>query len=184
MESQLKISGLLRVRLSTPDPDAVTIHADQYDPSAWRKDDRGWWCNNSTRQHNAFVNQGLVAILRRYFNIATVPAVPSHITLSSDNTAVTAATTSFGGTIAVKAFTGGTPTISGNTVTVGTDFVKADIAFSIRKVGISNGAPDGNAQDIVGGAGVAPYNEPFTIDLTTTSAFDLRPEIDVTLSAI
>lgn len=184
-ESLIKVSGLLRVKLAVDDPDAVVIVADEHDPKAWkREDDTGLWRNDTTRQHNAFVNQGLVAILRRYFNIATVPAAPSHITLSSDNLAVTATTTSFGGTISAKAFTGGTPTIAGNTVTVGADFVKADVAFSIRKVGISNAAADANAQDIIGGAGVSPYNESFTIDLTTTTAFDLRPEIDVTLTAV
>ena len=181
--SMLKVEGLLRCRIATPDPDAAVIVCDDYDPKAWRKDERGLWVNEA-RHHNAFVNAGLQAMLDRYFGIGGPPSAPTHLILSSDNTAVTASTTSFGGTISAKAFTGGTPTRSGQTVTVGADYVKADVAFSVRKVGISRGASDGAAQDIIGGAGSSPYNEAFTLDLTSTSAFNLRPEIDVTLTAV
>lgn len=182
-KSLVHIEGLLRARIATPTPDAVIVAADDFDPAAWRKDSRGWWVNEA-REHNAFVNAGLEAILDRYFGIGGPPTAPTHIILSSDNTAVTAATTAFGGTISAKAFNGGTPSRAGRTVTVGADYTKADANFVIRKIGISRGAADGAAQDIIGGAGAGIYAEAFTIDLTATAAFDLRPEIDVTLSAV
>ena len=38
--------------------------------------------------------------------------------------------------------------------------------------------------DIIGGAGTSPYNEPLTIDLTGTTSFTFRPQIDVALTAV
>lgn len=184
------IKGLMRMKMWTTDPDAVVIDGCDYDARKWRKDGDFWF--NLALQHNAFVDSGLVNMLRQYFGIATIPGRPVRMGLSSDNTAVTAGTLIFGGTFVSKVFNGGTPSISGNTVTSGADFTKGvapNVNFSIRKVGLTNATADstdtsGAAQDIIGGAGAGVYNEPLTIDLSSTSAFNLRPEIDVTLTAV
>lgn len=132
---------------------------------------------------NAFVNQGLNAALDRIFNLSP-PTQPTRIQLSSDNTAVTAATTTMGGTVSNKAFSPAA-TRSNQTVTAGADFTQADVSFSIRKVGLLNTATDAGTglYDVIGGAGVSPYNQAFTIDLTSTTSFTLTMQIKVTASA-
>lgn len=181
------VRGLLRAHIATRDPDAIHIRGMDV-IGRWRRHPTGMWLSPEYQRTNAYVNQGLQRALDRFFNLGGPPAAPTHMGVSSDNTAVTAATTSFGGTFRSAAFSGGTPVRAGNIVTAGADFTKGagagQIDFSVRKIGLSAGAADGNAMDIIGGAGVAPYNEPLTIDLTGTSAFTLRLEIDTEFIAV
>lgn len=137
---------------------------------------------------NAFVNIGLNNALDRMFNLAT-PNPPSHIGLSDDNTAVIATTTLIdptpsGLSPAIKAFSPAASR-SSQTVTAGATFTQTDVNFIIRKVGLLNGATDAGTglYDVIGGSGVAPFNQPFTIDLTGTTSFSLTMQIQVTASA-
>lgn len=183
------VRGLLRARVVTPDPDAVVVRGVEVEGEWERDPDTGMWRSPEYRRANAYVNQGLQRALDRFFNIGATTA-PSHVAASSNNDAVTAATTQFAptGTVRFAAFSGGAPSRVGNVVTAGGDFTKGagagQVDFSIRKIGLSAGSTDGNAMDIIGGAGAAPYNEPLTIDLTGTSAFNLRLEIDTEFIAV
>lgn len=133
---------------------------------------------------NAFVNIGLNNALDLLFALAA-PGVPSRIQLSSSTTAVTAATTTMGGTISNKAISPAASRAS-QTVTAGATFTQADVAFVITKVGLLNTSTDAGTglYDVIGGTGgSAPYNQPFTIDLTGTTSFSLTMQILVTAAA-
>jgi hypothetical protein len=188
MESRGGVSGLLIATIITPDPDACIIEGLKV-RRGWTKDSKGFWTFIGYR-HNAFLNQGLQAVARRYANIATVPAAPTGIAVSSDNTAVTATSTTFGGTFRYAAVNATFPSISAQTVSYQSDFTKGSgagqIDFSVRKLGVTNATTDavGAVQDIIGGAGSSPYNEPLTIDLTSTTSFTFRPQIDMTFLAV
>lgn len=186
---RIALKGTLRAVILTPDPDAVVIEGMDWD-GRWSKDDEGMWVSSPLIRHNAFLNQGLQAILNRYAAINGPPAVPSRIAASSDNTAVTAASTTFGGTFRSNAMNATFPSLSAQTLSFQSDFTKGagatQIDFSVRKLGITNASTDavGAVQDIIGGAGLSPYNEPLTIDLTSTTSFTFRPQIDVALTAV
>lgn len=133
---------------------------------------------------NAFVNIGLNNALDRLFNLAS-PTQPTHIGLSSNTAAVTAATTTLGGTVSIKAFSPAASRAS-QVVTAGATFTQADVAFVITKVGLLNTSTDAGTglYDVIGGTGgSAPYNQPFTIDLTGTTSFSLTMQIQVTAAA-
>lgn len=132
---------------------------------------------------NAFVGKGLTQSLDRIFNL-TPPTEPTRIQLSSDNTAVTAASTTMGGTVSNKAIS---PAASRtlNVVTAGATFTQADVAFVIKKVGLLNTSTDAGTglYDVIGGAGVSPFNQAFTLDLTGATTFSLTIQIQCTASA-
>lgn len=185
----ITVKGRLSAVIWTPDPDAVVVEGLEWD-GRWKKDREGMWRSTPMERDNAFLNQGLQAILDRYAGIGGPPAVPSRIFVSSDNTAVTAATTTAGGTFRSNTMNATFPSRASQTLSFQADFTKGagagQIDFSVRKLGITNSATDsvGGAQDIIGGAGVSPYAEPLTIDLSSTTAFTFRPQIDVTASAL
>ncbi len=191
--------GLLKATVVTPDPDAVVMTGVEF-----KKNDRGqlWvpkvvpkfdhgklveklqWEAVAYR-HNAFVNIGLNNALDLLFALAS-PTVPTRIQVSNSTTAVTAATTTMGGTISNKAFS---PAASRTlqTVTAGATYTQADVAFVITKVGLLNTSTDAGTglYDVIGGTGgSSPYNQPFTIDLTSTLSFSLLMQIAVTGAAI
>lgn len=133
---------------------------------------------------NAFVNIGLNNALDLLFALAS-PGVPSRIQLSSSTAAVTAATTTMGGTVSNKAISPAASRAS-QVVTAGATFTQADVAFVITKVGLLNTSTDAGTglYDVIGGTGgSAPYNQPFTIDLTGTTSFSLTMQILVTAAA-
>lgn len=133
---------------------------------------------------NAFVNLGLNMALDRIFNL-TPPTAPTNIQLSNSTTAVTAATTTMGGTVSNKAISPAA-TRTNQTVTAGATFTQADVTFVITKVGLLNTATDAGTglYDIIGGTGgAAPYNQPFSIDLTGATSFSLTIQVLVTASA-
>ncbi len=182
--------GLLIATIITPDPDAVIVQGMEF-----KRHDRGqlWaprWLDDSLQweakayRHNAFVNIGLNNALDLLYALAS-PGVPSRIQLSSSTTAVTAATTTMGGTVSNKAFS---PAASRTlqTVTAGATYTQADVAFVITKVGELNTSTDAGTglYDVIGGTGgSSPYNQPFTIDLTGTTSWSLLMQIAVTGAA-
>lgn len=187
---KLRVGGRLSFKIETPDPDAVIVEGCDWDDKEWAKDpETGFWVNVGCMD-NAFLNQGLQAILRRYASIATIPAAPTGIAVSSDNTAVISTTTTMGGTFRYSAFNATFPSIAAQTASFQSSFTKGagagQIDFAVRKLGITNATTDavGAIQDIIGGAGAGVYAEALTIDLTSTTGFTFTPQIDVTLSAL
>lgn len=184
---RIGVEGVLTATIFTPDPDAVVIEGMEWDGTWSRTEQRGVWVAHP-RRHNAFVNSGLQNMLDRWMN--GTGTSPTRIAVSSDNTAVTVSTTTFGGTFRSSTFNATFPSRSAQTSSFQSDFTKGagtnQIDFSVRKIGLTNASTDAASavQDIIGGAGTSPYNEALTIDLTSTTSFTFRPQIDVTLSAV
>jgi len=130
---------------------------------------------------NAFVNQGLQAVLDSAYGDLVANRI-DHIALSGDTTAVTAATTTIGTPNSIKV----TANTSRTAQTVSTDqtWTQADVAFAITKIGLLSGAAATDVANIIGGTGgSAPYNEPFTIDLTNIATWSLQMGVDVSATA-
>lgn len=130
---------------------------------------------------NAFVNQGLQAVLDSAYGDLVANRI-DHIALSGDTTAVTAATTTIGTPNSIKV----TANTSRTAQTVSSDqtWTQADVAFAITKIGLLSGAAATDVANIIGGTGgSAPYNEPFTIDLTNIATWSLTMGIDVSATA-
>lgn len=178
-ESVLGMSGLLVATIKVDPSEFHKIKVTGSDIKEWNPE-KGLAV--ITRK-NAFVNIGLNNTLDKVFELAA-PGKPTHIGLSSSTAAVTAATTTLGGTVSIKAFS---PAASrtNQTVTAGATFTQADVAFVISKVGLLNTSTDAGTglYDVIGGSGSSPYNQPFTIDLTGTSSFSLTMQIQVSASA-
>lgn len=130
---------------------------------------------------NAFVNQGLQAVLDSAYGDLTANRI-DHIALSGDTNAVTAATTTIGTPNSIKV----TANTARTNQTVATDqtWTQADVNFAISKIGLLSGAAATDVTNIIGGTGgSAPYNEPFTIDLTNIATWSLTMGVDVTATA-
>lgn len=182
--TKLALSGLLIATIKVDPSEFDKIAVGGVDVRDWQPR-RGLMV---VSRKNAFVNIGLNNALDRTFGLAS-PGAPSHIGLSDDGTAVTATTTLLdptpsGLSPAIKAISPAASR-SSQTVTAGATFTQADVNFIIRKVGLLNGATDAGTglYDVIGGSGSAPYNQPFTIDLTGTTSFSLTMQIQVTASA-
>lgn len=153
---------------------------------------------------NGFINLGLHFILDRIFNINTPDTAIDSMGISNDTTAVTATTllidpSAGSGSPDFQALGSGVGAAAtsrtGNTVTCSAGWEPADFStvFAITKVGLSTNAADSGDDttptvqgvvNIIGGVGgSAPYNEPFTIDLTTVSDFDLTLQQQITAQA-
>lgn len=135
-------------------------------------------------RHNAFLNVGLQSVLDSLYNGLT-PRRITHIALSGDNTAVSATTTSIdpsGSGFAPKVTVSVSRT--GQTVSAEQTWSNSDVSFSIVKIGLLTGTNATDVVNIIGGSGgSSPYNEPFTIDLTSIATWSLTIGIDVTASA-
>lgn len=188
MNSLLGVKGRLTCQIWTPDPDAAIIKGVDWKED-WHRDDNGLWKAVVCRD-NAFLLQGLSNMLDRY--LASIATPTFRIGVSSDNTAVIAGTTQFGGTTRFSPMNATFPSHVAGTALASfqSDFTKGagagQIDFSVRKVGVTTASTDavGAVQDIIGGAGSSPYNEPLTLDLTSASSFTYRPQIDISLIAI
>lgn len=140
--------------------------------------------------HNAFVNQGLQAALDAMYEAldSTADRI-SHIGLSADVQAVTAATTSLdpsgGGAGSTGTSIKAIANVSRASQTVSGDqtWTQADVSFVISKIGLLTSTAAGDVSNIIGGSGSAPYDEPFTIDLTNISTWTLTMGVDVTATA-
>lgn len=63
-------------------------------------------------------------------------------------------------------------------------WTQADVNFAITKIGLLRGATPTEVSNIIGGVGgAAPYNEPFTIDLTNIATWTLTMGVDATCTA-
>lgn len=198
--------GMLRAS-NVSDPDAVIIKgmAQSYDDAIndyleddvrldWTRDDNGLWQHQPLYRHNAFVTNGLNAILERMGGIGTTAAI-THFHFSADAQAVTLATTQIdpAGGATGRASKTVTNTVSAAVLTVtSANFTQADITFAIAKQGVANvstdpGTTTGGAisgvWDIIGGTGgVSPFNQAFSADYTGSTSFTLSPVITITAS--
>lgn len=178
-------SGLLVATIECEHPDRVVLEGVKVRGSKlWTPTGEGRFRATVSRR-NAFVNTGLNITLDRLFGLGTPPDAVGYIGASSDNTAVTAATTTLGGTVSIKAFSPAASR-SGQTVTAGATFTQDDIAFAIRKVGLLNTSTDAGTGliDVIGGSGSSPYDKPLTIDLTSAGTFSLTLQVQVTAAAV
>ena len=58
------------------------------------------------------------------------------------------------------------------------------MSFAITKIGLLRGSASTDVSNIIGGSGgSAPYDEPFTIDLTNITTWTLTMGVDVTATA-
>lgn len=154
------------------------------------------------KRHNAFVNLGLHYVLDRIFNLNTPATAITHMGITDDSQTVTAATTLLnpaggGSNLNIKALATGTgataTTRTAETVSASAGWTKADANFVIAKVGLLTTSTDAGDDtvptvtgvvNIIGGTGGAsPYNEPLSIDLTGTTAFNLTLQLDITAQA-
>lgn len=211
-KTNVGISGMGIVNVSdVSDPDAVIIHGMAHTEIAalnddlednvfldWKKDPETglWGLKDPLYRHNAFVTNGLNAILERIGGIGTTAAI-THFHFSADAQAVTLATTQIdpaGGA------TGRASKTVTNTVAAGTSilsctsasFTQADISWVINKMGVGNVSTDPGTTtpgaisgiwDIIGGTGgTSPFNQPFSMDFTGSTAFTLSPILTITAS--
>lgn len=181
------VQGVLTATIECEYPDRLEVTADEVE----QRDGL-----IVVTHRNAYVTTGLDTLMKRYGNIATVPAAPGFIGVSSSSSAVTAATVNLngasGGTAAntiIKAFS---PALSyaSPTLTAGATFVNADFTsgvFIINKIGWLNTSTDAGTglQDVIGGTGgSAPYTKTFTLDLTNVGTFTLVPQVAVSAVAV
>lgn len=162
----------------------------------WMRDpSTGLWSMRRLYRKNAFVTNGLNALLERMGGIGTTAAI-SHLHLSADAQAVTLSTTQIdpaGGA------TGRASKTVTNTVNAGTsvltctsaNFTQADVSFVISKMGVGNVSTDPGTTtagaisgiwDIIGGSGSSPFNQAFSADFTSSTSFTLSPIITITAS--
>ena len=135
---------------------------------------------------NAFVNQGLQDVLDSAYGDLTADRI-THIGLSADDQAVTAATTSLdpaGGATGTSIKVTANTSRTNQTVSTDQTWTQADVAFAIKKIGLLSSSAETDVCNIIGGTGgSSPYNEPFTIDLTSIATWTLTMGIDVTATA-
>lgn len=177
-KDELAIGGILRGSIHIPsgDADKAIIRGVGYDVT----EDESGVTVALHPIHNAFVNQGLRAVLDSAYGALAANRI-THIGLSGDATAVTASTTTLGTPNSIKT----TANVSRTNQTVAADqtWTQADVNFAIRKIGLLTGTAPTTVVNIIGGSGTAPYNEPFTIDLTSIALWTLTMGIDVTATA-
>lgn len=135
---------------------------------------------------NAFINQGLQDVLDSAYGDLVADRI-THIGLSADDQAVTAATVSLdpaGGATGTSIKVTANTSRTAQTVSTDQTWTQADVAFAIKKIGLLSSSAATDVCNIIGGSGgSSPYNEPFTIDLTSIATWTLTMGIDVTASA-
>lgn len=188
-KSKIGIRGVARMHLAVPNADVhkVNITGMTTDPSGVGPvgldyHDNGDGTTTITGyRRNAFLNQGLEDVLDSAFAALAAQRI-THIGLSGDSSVVSATTTTAGTPNSIK-------TISNvgrvnRTVSGDQTWTQADVAFPITKIFLASGNAPTAAVNIIGGVGgAAPYNEPFTIDLTNIATWTLTMGIDTTLTA-
>ena len=136
--------------------------------------------------HNAMVNQGLQRMLDLLFE-DTQGALSgiSHIGLSADTSAVSASTTDLDpGSAGSSIKTIDNVSRTNQTTHGDQTWTQADVSWAITKIGFLYGALSTDVVNIIGGTGGSdPYDEPFTIDLTNVTTWNLTMGIDLTATA-
>lgn len=183
----LSIGGVIRPRIVLPHSEAKKIRLSGLADVCERTLEDGRLCITGHR-HNAFVDTGLQLALDRLFGLSGPPAAISHMAVSADDAAVVAGTTLIdpaGGDAGSTFVAVSSVSRTGQTVEAHGLYDEGTVAFAINKVGLLNTATDAGTGlvNVIGGAGVSPFNEPFTIDLTGAATWDLDMQLDVTAQA-
>lgn len=190
-QAAFEIGGIARMKLIVPSAEAhkvivsgMTGNPDGRTKAPIQVRTNGNKAEISAYLHNAFVNQGLQAVLDSAYGDLVANRI-THIALSGDGSPVTALTTDIdpgGAGFSPKPTANVSRT--GQTVSADQTWTQADVSFSIRKIGLLTGALSTEVVNIIGGdGGAAPYDEPFTIDLTNIATWTLQIGIDVTATA-
>lgn len=204
-DTGLRLDGVGMIRASNvSDPDAVIIRGAAQSHAAamagdledlvelhWTRDYNGNWSHQPVFRHNAFVTNGLNAVLERMGGIGTTAAI-THLHFSADAQAVTLATTQIdpAGGATGRASKTVTNTVSAAVLTcTSANFTQADVTFAIAKQGVGNVSTDPGTTtagaisgiwDIIGGTGgVSPFNQAFSADYTGSTSFTLSPVITI-----
>jgi len=188
-ENRLGVRGVAHLKLTVDQKDldkvvisGMTINPDgRGSPGLLKTFNKDGTVTVEGYRGNAFVLQGLGGVLDSAYGDLTADRI-THIGLSGDTTAVTINTTTLGTPNSIKT----TANVSRTGATVSTDqtWTQADVAFAITKIGLLRGSAATDVSNIIGGVGgAAPYDEPFTIDLTNIATWTLTMGIDVTLTA-
>lgn len=188
-QARLGVRGVahLTLTVSAEDADKAVITGMTTDPSGLgavgllRHDNGDGTVTIEGYRGNAFVNIGLRGILDSSYGDLVADRI-THIGLSGDTAAVTAGTTTLGTPNSIKP----TANTSRTNQTVSTDqtWTQADVNFAITKIGLLRGSVPTEVSNIIGGVGgAAPYNEPFTIDLTNIATWTLTMGVDTTCTA-
>ncbi len=190
---RFSIGGIAHMRIEVPTAEAhkaiirgVFKHPDGRSNPGFSTSQRGDKTLFECYLHNAFVNQGLQRILDSAYGDLVADRI-THIGLSADDQAVDVTTTSLdpaagatGTSIKVTANTART----NQTVSCDQTWTQADVSWAIKKIGLLTGSAATDVANIIGGSGgSSPYNEPFTIDLTSIATWTLTMGIDVTATA-
>lgn len=134
-------------------------------------------------RHNAFVNQGLQDVLDSAYGDLVADRI-THIGLAQSTATVTATTTSLAPTGSSSIKVTANTSRTNQTVHADQTWTQADVSWAIAKIGLLSSSAAADVCNIIGGTGgSAPYNEPFTIDLTSIATWSLTMGIDVTATA-
>lgn len=189
-QARLNIGGIAKMQLTVPNEDVSKVDVKgMFTNPDGRTGAYGYEVydnDNGTSTliaylHNAFVNQGLQGLLDSAYGDLVADRI-THIGLSGDATAVTLATTTLGTPNSIKV----TANVSRTNQTVSADqiWTQADVNFPIKKIGLLRGPTATDVSNIIGGeGGAAPFDEPFTIDLTNIATWQLTMGIDVEATA-
>lgn len=141
----------------------------------------------SAYRPNAFVNLGLEITLDRLFGLNGPPGAISHIGTTDDQTAVTATTTQIDAGNAANTTLLPVTNASRTDQTAGAEaeFTDVNANHAYHKVGFFNTSVDDGSGliNVIGGGGVAPYDEAFTVDFTSADSFAQTFRIEVTAVA-
>lgn len=134
-------------------------------------------------RHNAFVNQGLQDVLDSAYGDLVADRI-THIGLAQSTAAVDATTTSLAPTGSSSVKVTANTSRTNQTVHADQTWTQADVSWAIAKIGLLSSVAVTDVCNIIGGTGgSAPYNEPFTIDLTSIATWSLTMGIDVSATA-
>ena len=184
--SEIRIKGILKGLVTTTTPNKTSFSG--LDKIS------NWWDNPKTQlyelrflHHNAYVNRGMHILLNRAFR--TTENQITHMFISTSSDAVTGATTTVGGTSVFRAFDSTPSAAAALTISALATFTKANIdtlAAAIRKIGMAASSTDAGTDlvDVIGGTGVAPYDEDISINLLSADNVTLTPQIDTILTAV
>ncbi len=116
---------------------------------------------------NAFVTQGLTALLNSAFNALAASRI-THIGVGGDSSAVTAATTTLGTPNSIKTLN--SVALASGVVSGQNDFTQADVA-DIYRIALLRGTAATSVSSIIGGnGGASPYDRQFRLTATEFTA--------------
>jgi len=190
-------SGIATVRLECEKPELVSVYGLPIREAALLLPDRVKFFRSGeidVKGPNSYVNTGLNNALDREWGLGGTAI--GYIGVSSDNSAVTAATVYLAGASA------GTPsntiilalspaaTRSAQTTTGGATFTNSSFTsgvFAINKLGLLNTSTDAGTGliDVIGGSGgSSPYTKTFSLNLTSAGTFSFTAQVAVTAVAV